>query len=126
MAVLQVLPEMVCAVELLARVTLPKLVHFLQMPQSVVPVLVGGLAGTPGTTAARKLVSAVPTSISFAWPVSALVEGLVVAGEVERRARPAVAPDVQAILVPLCLVLVLEPAMAECAFVLLFCLMGAA
>jgi hypothetical protein len=52
------------------------------------------------------------------------VESLVVTSDMERWARPAVAPDVQAVLVALCLILVLETIATVGTFVLLFRLMN--
>lgn len=87
MAVLEVLTEVVGAVELLGRVALAELVNLLKVANAFVPILVGRAlrqnastqgAGARGDTCASKLVAAVATDVSLAGSVSGFVEGSVV------------------------------------------------
>jgi len=71
---LQVLPEVISSEELLARVALAELVNFLQVSQSEVPVLLGGLPGASCNAAAGEFVAAETANISLAWTIGALVE----------------------------------------------------
>jgi hypothetical protein len=112
-AVLQVLSEVVGAEELLRLVALAKLVHVSQMLKARLPV------GRRG-----KLLAAVAARVRGGRLVRRRVEGRL---EVrQRRARPRVAAQVQAVLVPLRLVLVLEAIIAVCACVLLLRTMNSA
>lgn len=131
-AVLQMLAEVVCPVKLLGRVALSELVHVLQMPDPLVPVMFCGVPrydaaaeGTvPGTAAGPgELVAAVAARIGLARAVRRVVKSAIVARK--RRTRPRVAADVQRVLVALGFVLVLEAVAAEQAFVLLLSFVGA-
>lgn len=126
MAVLEVLPEVVRPEELLAAVALAELVRLLEVPDPLLPVRVRYVPWprAPGpVAAASKVLAAVAARIRLARPVRTGVEGPV--EHLKRRAAPAVPPDVQAVLVPLRLVLVLEPVAAVCALVLLLQLVRA-
>jgi len=134
-AVLEVLPEVVGPVELLARVALAELVHVLEVPDARLPVRVGDVPPSPSPSAgrrgggggmssrARELLAAIPTHVGVAGTRGAVVEGALVARQ--RGARPAVPPNVEGVLVALGLVLVLEAVAAEGAFELLFGFVGA-
>lgn len=87
-AMLEVLTEVISAVELLGRVAFPKFVHLLQVSNTLVPVLVGRALGkdttTEGTSArsnacASKLVTAVAADVSLSGTVGRLMEGSVIA-----------------------------------------------
>lgn len=125
MAVLEMLSKMVRSEELLAGITLAELVHLLQMAESVVPVVFCGLAVAAAATAARKLIPAIATSVSFAWPIATFVECLIIACNMQGRARPAMPPNMQAVLMTFCLILVLEAISTKGAFILLLCRMCA-
>lgn len=129
MAMLQVLTEVVCAVKLLGRVALPKLVHLLEVTDALFPILVSGsfLHGTPVARAGRRagageFVSTVAAGISLARAVGGLVEGTVVARQ--RRARPRMTSHMQRILVAFSLILILEAVAAKVALILLLSLMS--
>lgn len=119
------LSEVVGSEKLLARVAFAELVHFLQMPEARLPVLLCRLASAPSRAAATELVTTEATYVRFAWLVCALVESVVVAVFEQSRAGPAVSPHVETVLMALGLVLVLEAVATERAFVLLFSLMRA-
>jgi hypothetical protein len=122
---LQVLAKMVRAEELLARVALAELVCVLQMSDALVPVLIGNVSWRSAAhlTGPGELFAAISARVGLARARCAVVEGPLVTCQCA--ARPAVAAHVQAVLVPLCLVLVLESAAAEGTFVLLLGLMRA-
>jgi hypothetical protein len=112
-AVLQVLSEVVGAEELLRLVALAKLVHIGQVLKARLPV------GRRG-----KLLAAVAARVRGGRLVWRRVKGRL---EVrQRRARPRVPAQVQAVLVPLRLVLVLEAVIAVRACVLLLRTMNSA
>lgn len=132
MRVLEVLAEVVCTEELLARVALAELVHLLEVAYALLPVLVrrrthrdasAGRSRSDGRPAAVVVLAAVAARVGLARMGRALVECTVVA--LQGRTRPAVSPHMQAILMPLHFVLVLEAVAAEGALVLLLCLMSA-
>ena len=126
MAVLEMLAEMVGAVELLARVAFAKFVRILEMDDALLQVLVRDETAVlvPGRPCPLKLLAAIPAAVGLARVGRALVESSLVARQ--RRAGPAVPADVERVLVALGFVLVLEPIAAEGAFVLLFGGVGAA
>lgn len=83
------LTEVVGAVKLLGRVALSKLVHFLQVANALLPVLVGRALGknspaeSPSTgsgTRASKFITAVTADVGLARSVGGLMEGTIVAG----------------------------------------------
>lgn len=121
MAVLQMLPEMVRPVELLRRIALPELVDVLEMPDALIPILLRRVSWRPAVLclpAAHELLPAIPARIRLARPVGALVERAVVAGQ--GGTGPAVAADMEGVLVPLGLVLVLEAISAKATLILFF------
>ena len=120
MAMLEMLAEMVCAEKLLARVAFAELVNVLKMACALFPVLVVNKGAIWISPCPGELVPAVTTCISFAWPCRTVVERPIVARQ--RRTRPAVTPDMERVLVPLCFVFVLEAVSTKATLVLLFCL----
>src|SRR5207237_564444 len=89
------------------------------VPDTLLPVLVAHAGALP---APGELLAAVAAHVGVAGPRRAVVERPLVARQ--RRARPAVPPDVQRVLVPLRLVLVLKAVAAERTLVLLLGLVG--
>jgi hypothetical protein len=82
MAVLQMLPEVVSAVELLAAVALSKLVRFLEVPYPILPVLVCDRATRPIRQEPPRpgvLFAAVAACICLARPIGTLVKRTVIA-----------------------------------------------
>lgn len=114
MAVLEMLPEVIGAVELLRLVALAELVHVVQVLGAQVPV--GGVVG--------ELVAAVAAYVGGSGVHGRGVEGGVDAGECG--AGPGVATEMERVLVALSLVFVFEAIGAVLACVLLFGLMSAA
>lgn len=111
MAVLEVLAEVVGAVELLARVALAELVHALEVPHAVFPVLVARHRPVRALARPGELLAAVAAHVGLAGPCRALVERPLPAGQ--GRTGPAMSPDVERVLMSLCLILVLEAVAAE-------------
>ena len=126
MAVLEMLAEMVGAVEFLARVAFAKFVRILQMDDALFQVLVRDETTVlvPRRPCPLKLLAAITAAVGLARVGRALVKSSLVARQ--RRAGPAVPAYVERVLVTLSFVLVLEPIAAEGAFVLLFSGVGAA
>ena len=90
MTVLQVLSKVVRPVELFGRVALSELVHFLQMFDTLFPILVGSMsrrvsavecATSWATPRTLKLVSAIAAGVGFAWSIGRVVESTVVTRE---------------------------------------------
>lgn len=128
MAVLEVLPEVVGPPKLLGDVALAELVHLLQVLRPGFPVLVCNLPSTVGretreASGPGKIPAAVAAAVGLAGTGGAVVEG-VLEGE-HGAARPAVAAEVERVLVALGFVLVLEAVGAELALVLFFGFVGA-
>lgn len=117
-AVLQVLPEMIGPVEFLACVALPELVHILQVVDAQFPVRVGNESsrGRCRVPRASELLATIPANVCVAGAGGAIVECPLVARQC--RARPAMATDMQRVLVSFGLVLVLETVAAKRALVL--------
>lgn len=114
MAVLQMLPEVVCAEEFLAAVAFPKFVDFLEVANALFPVLVGSVSRGRSTGASPvpgELLAAVTTRVCFTGAVGTVVESTIIA--IQGRATPAVSANVKTVLVAFCLVLVLESISAE-------------
>lgn len=109
------LPKVVGAIKLFARVALAELVRVLKVADAVLPVQVRNLPGVPPRS--REFVPAVPARVGLARLGRAVVERALVARQ--RRARPAVSSDVERVLVSLGFVLVLESVAAKLALVLL-------
>lgn len=84
-AVFQMLAKMVCPVELLGAVTLPKLMIVLEMVNTLVPVLVRGIAAILSCRVdarPHKFFTAVSTGVSFSGPCCRLEESPVVTGKI--------------------------------------------
>lgn len=122
-AVLQVLPEMISPVEFLACVALPELVHILQVVDAQFPVRVGNESsrGRCRVPRASELLATIPANVCVAGTGGAIVECPLVARQC--RARPAMATNMQRILVSFGLVLVLETVAAKRTLVLFLCFM---
>lgn len=119
-AVLEVLPEVICPEKLFAAVALAEFVNFLEMADALFPVLVGGMARRRGPWAATiswELLTAVAACVCLAGAVGAVMEGTVIS--VQSRAAPAVSAYVKTVLMAFGLVLVLESVSTKRAFVLL-------
>ena len=74
MTVLEVLAEVVGSVELLARVALAEFVHVLEMPDTVLPVLVAHANPALVLAGPGEFVPAVPANVGFVRPCGAVVE----------------------------------------------------
>jgi hypothetical protein len=117
------------AVEFLAAVALAEFVQLREVSDALIPILIRGHSGgAPAArwraTAASKFFAAIAARVCLAGPVRAFMERLVEAHQC--RATPAVAPHVQAVLMTLCLVLVLESIATERALILLLCFVSPA
>lgn len=84
------LSEVVRSEELFGRVALSELVYFLQVPDTLIPVLVRGVprritttqsTGTRATSRSWEFIAAVPAGVSFARSVSRIMESPIVSGE---------------------------------------------
>jgi hypothetical protein len=120
-AVLEVLSEVVRAVELLAAVAFPELVDFLKMSDSFIPILIGSVTWhvtARPMAASREVFAAVAAGVGLAWLGGAVVERPVITRK--RGATPAVTSHVEAVLMSLSLILVLEAIATERALVLFF------
>ncbi len=71
---LEMLAEVVCAVELLAGVAFPELVHVLKMPDAVLPILFADSGAALVLAAPGKLLAAIPAKVSLAGPCRAVVK----------------------------------------------------
>ncbi|KAK5629229.1 hypothetical protein RRF57_004944 [Xylaria bambusicola] len=118
MAVFKMLSEVICAIEFFARVALPELMSFLQMLQSHVPITLSCVPCTCSSPTAHKFFTAIAAGIGLAGPVLTFVKSSVKPGHEKCRTGPAMASDVQTILVAFSLVLVLETITTERALVL--------
>ncbi len=107
-AVLEVLTEVIGAVELFARVALAELVVFLKMDDAFFPVPIGD---EPPILVARwagplELFSTVATRIRVPGSSRTVMESPLVA--CQRRARPAMSADMERVLMALHLIFILE------------------
>ena len=121
-AVLKMLSEVIRPEELLAAVALPKLVIRHEVLRALVPVLVRRRATDTASghgTGAVEIPTAVATGVGFARPVCAFMERLAVVRK--RFTAPTVPSHVETVLVPLCLVLVLEAIATKRTLVLFLC-----
>lgn len=110
---------MIGAIKFLVAVAFPELVHLLEVASPFLQVLAGDLSRRRRhqcPSASRKFLAAVATCIRFARPVGTLMERSLVAGECG--AAPAMWPNMEAVLVPLRFVFVLEPVATIQTFVL--------
>lgn len=108
MTVFQVLAEMICTVELFGLIALAELVDLGQMLGPGVPVCGVG-----------KFLTTVAANVRHRMPAGG-VESCWHAAGLEGRAGPRMSTEMQRVLVPLCLVLVLEAIGAVLALVLFF------
>jgi hypothetical protein len=69
MAVLQMLSEVVCSKEFLGRVALPELVHFLEVLNALIPVLIRDRPRTTARAVTRpgEILAAVSAGVGLAW-----------------------------------------------------------
>lgn len=78
MAVFEMLPEVVCPEELLAGIALAELVHVLQMPDTVLPILLTSKDASRIASCTGKFFTAIATRISLTRPRAAVVECAIV------------------------------------------------
>lgn len=102
MTMLQVLAEMVGAVELLVGVALSELVDFLEMSDAFLPILICSMsrnnpavedAASWSATRSGEFQAAVAARVCFTWAGGGVVESAVIASQC--RARPRVASDME-------------------------------
>jgi hypothetical protein len=111
-AVFEVLAEVVGAIKLLGRIALAKFVSVLKVPDPLLMVLVSDdESAVRATPSSGKFFSAIAAHIGLARSRCAVVECAIVA--LERRARPAVPPNMERVLVSFGFVLILEAISAE-------------
>jgi hypothetical protein len=123
---LQMLAKMIRAIKLFAAVAFPKLVNFLQVAYTLLPVLVTDVPRRRGPRAAAtpgELFPTVATGISLARSVCAVMERAIVPAQCGT--APAVTTYMEAVLMAFCLILVLEAIATEAALILLLGLMRA-
>jgi hypothetical protein len=120
------LPEVVCAEELLGMVTFTKFVDVYQMLYPNIPVNFScdlAIDTIWSYSTPQELIATVTTGVCLSWASGRAVK----CGITTRKcgARPRMATKMKRILMPLSLILVLEAVLAVLAFVLLFHLMCA-